>query len=241
MRPDLGQAATSAFLEECYQRTRFIDRYRDVGRLIILRGTQMKRTLLAAAVMLGLVASAPVLADQGDFFGRFRVISIEPEVSSTGTLSTLDTGVNNATVPEVDFTYMALDHVGIELILGTSRHTLTSSIGSLGSVGVLPPTLLAQYHFNPHGKIRPYVGAGMNYTLFYNSDLHAGDAPVGINNHSFGPALQAGVDIQVARNLFVNFDVKQIWMHTDATLAGQSIGTVRINPLVVGVGVGMKF
>jgi len=201
----------------------------------------MKRTLLAAAMLLSVVASAPVMADQGDIIARFRMISIEPDVSTTGTLSALNTGVNNATVPEVDFTYMALDHVGIELILGTSRHTLSSSIGSLGSVGVLPPTLLAQYHFNPHGKIRPYIGAGVNYTLFYNSDLHAGDAPVGIDHHSFGPAVQAGVDLQVARNLFVNFDVKQIWMHTDATLAGAPIGEVRINPLVVGVGVGMKF
>jgi len=117
----------------------------------------------------------------------------------------------------------------------------TSNIGKLGSVGVLPPTVLLQYHFNPHGKIRPYVGAGLNYTLFYNSDLSAGSQPVSVGNHSFGGAVQAGVDVQVARNLFVNFDVKQLWMRTSATMGGQSLGTLRINPLVVGVGLGMKF
>jgi len=205
----------------------------------------MKKAIWAA-LLLGLAASTSALADQdgisqGDIFGRARIISIQPQVSSNETLSALNTGVNNSVTPELDFTYMALDHVGIELILATSRHTVTSDVGKLGSVGVLPPTLLVQYHFNPHGKIRPYLGAGLNYTLFYNDDLHAGGQPVSIGNHSFGGALQAGVDVQVARNLFVNFDVKQLWMRTSATLAGQPLGTLRINPVVVGVGVGMKF
>jgi len=205
----------------------------------------MKKTAWAA-LLLSLAVSTSALADQdgisqGDIFGRVRVLSIEPQVSSSGTLSTLNTGVNNSMTPELDFTYMAMDHIGIELILATSRHTITSDAGKLGSVGVLPPTLLLQYHFNPHGKIRPYVGAGLNYTLFYNDDLHAGGQPVAIGNHSFGGAAQAGVDVQVARNLFVNFDIKQLWMRTSATMGGQSLGTLRINPLVVGVGLGMKF
>lgn len=199
------------------------------------------KKILGAVCLLAACASTSALADQGDIFGRARLISIEPQVSSTDTLSALNSGVNNSLVPELDFTYMALDHVGIELILATSRHTVTSNLGELGSVGVLPPTLLVQYHFNPHGKIRPYVGAGLNYTLFYNEDLHAAGQPVEIGNHSFGGALQAGVDLQVARNLFVNLDLKQLWMRTSATLAGQPLGTLRINPLVVGVGLGMKF
>jgi len=216
---------------------------------MIFGAIKMKKTMWAA-LLLGLAASSSALADQnsisqgisqGDVLGRVRVISIEPQASSNGTLSAINTGVNNSMVPELDFTYMALDHVGIELILATSRHTVTSNIGKLGSVGVLPPTVLLQYHFNPHGKIRPYVGAGLNYTLFYNSDLSAGSQPVSVGNHSFGGAVQAGVDVQVARNLFVNFDVKQLWMRTSATMGGQSLGTLRINPLVVGVGLGMKF
>ena len=77
--------------------------------------------------------------------------------------------------------------------------TLALIAGALGGVNVLPPTLLLQYYFNAAGKVRPYVGAGVNYTLFYNNGLHAGDTPVSIKNSSFGPALQAGVDVQVAR------------------------------------------
>ncbi|WP_256927514.1 OmpW/AlkL family protein [Caballeronia sordidicola] len=180
-------------------------------------------------------------ADQGDILARVRAISIQPDVSAGGTLGTLGTGVKNAVVPELDFVYMVRPNIGLDLILATSRHQVTSNAGTLGGVNVLPPTLLLQYYFNAAGKIRPYVGAGLNYTLFYNNGLHAGDTPVSIKNSSFGPAIQAGVDVQVAHNLFVNADIKKIWMRTDAYAGGASLGSLKIDPLIVGIGVGMRF
>jgi len=177
----------------------------------------------------------------GDVLVRLRAISIMPNVGTSQSLSALNVDVNNAIVPELDLTYMIRDYLGVELILGTSRHQLTSSLGNLGGVNVLPPTLLLQYHFNHAGRIRPYVGAGLNYTLFYNNGLNAGGQPISVTNHSFGPALQAGVDVQVTKSLFVNADIKKIWMHTDATLGGQSLGRLNIDPVVVGLGVGMRF
>ncbi|MBC8830278.1 OmpW family protein, partial [Escherichia coli] len=98
--------------------------------------------------------------NQGDVLVRLRAISIQPNERASDTLGAINTGVNNAIVPELDFTYMIRDYLGVELILGTSRHQMTSSLGNLGGVGVLPPTLLLQYHFNHAGKVRPYVGAG---------------------------------------------------------------------------------
>lgn len=177
----------------------------------------------------------------GDVLVRLRAISIMPSVSTNRSLSTLNVGVGNAIVPELDLTYMIRDSLGVELILGTSRHQLTSSLGNLGGVNVLPPTLLLQYHFNHAGRIRPYVGAGLNYTYFYNNGLNAGGQPISITNHSFGPALQAGVDVQVTRSLFVNADIKKIWMRTDASLGGKSLGNLNIDPVIVGLGVGMRF
>jgi outer membrane protein len=176
-----------------------------------------------------------------DWLVRLRAISIEPQVSAGGALGTLGVDVNNAIVPELDFTYMIRDDIGVELILGTSRHQVTSNIGALGGVNVLPPTLLLQYHFNHAGRVRPYVGAGVNYTYFYNDKLKAGDTPVSIKRSSFGPALQAGVDVQVAKNLFVNVDVKKIWMRTSASAGGTDLGSLKIDPWVIGLGVGMKF
>ncbi|ASV99130.1 OmpW/AlkL family protein [Paraburkholderia aromaticivorans] len=177
----------------------------------------------------------------GDVLVRLRAISIMPNVSTTQSLSALNVDVNNAIVPELDLTYMIRDYLGVELILATSRHQLTSSLGNLGGVNVLPPTLLLQYHFNHAGRIRPYLGAGVNYTLFYNNGLNAGGQSIGVTNHSWGPALQAGVDVQVTKSLFVNADIKKIWMHTDATLGGQALGRLSIDPVVVGLGVGMRF
>ncbi|WP_322051311.1 OmpW/AlkL family protein [Paraburkholderia bannensis] len=208
------------------------------------------KTIAAAAVLAlgaGFAASAAQAATPdtgiyaGDWLVRLRAISIMPQSSTSGALTTLKTDVNNAIVPELDFTYMATNNIGVELILGTSRHQVTSSLGALGGVGVLPPTLLLQYHFNNAGVFRPYVGAGINYTLFYNNGLHAGGQPVSIDNHSFGPALQFGVDYQVAKNVFVNADIKKIWMRTGASINGSSLGTLYIDPIIVGIGVGMKF
>ena len=177
----------------------------------------------------------------GDWLVRLRAISIEPTARTTDTLSALNVGVNNSIVPELDFTYMIRDYLGVELILATSRHQVTSTLGNLGGVGVLPPTLLLQYHFNHQGRIRPYVGAGLNYTLFYNNGLHAGGQSISVDNHSFGPAVQAGVDVQITKRLYVNADIKKIWMKTSALLGGTSLGTLHIDPLVVGLGIGMKF
>jgi len=128
---------------------------------MIFGAIKMKKTMWAA-LLLGLAASSSALADQnsisqgisqGDVLGRVRVISIEPQASSNGTLSAINTGVNNSMVPELDFTYMALDHVGIELILATSRHTVTSNIGKLGS-----KVKAAEYRVATEGE--PVAGSG---------------------------------------------------------------------------------
>ena len=202
-----------------------------------------KHLSVAVPLVFSILSTTTVTAnaDQGDILARVRAISIQPDVSAGGALGILGTGVKNAVVPELDFVYMVRPSIGLELILATSRHQVTSNAGALGGVNVLPPTLLLQYYFNAAGKVRPYVGAGLNYTLFYNNGLHAGDTPVSIKNSSFGPALQIGMDVQVARNLFVNADIKKIWMRTDAYAGGASLGSLKIDPLIVGIGVGMRF
>lgn len=179
----------------------------------------------------------------GNVLVRLRAIAIVPQssTSSNSVLNSVNAGVNNAIVPELDFTYMVTDNIGAELILGTSRNQISSNLGQLGGVGVLPPTLLLQYHFNHAGKIRPYVGAGLNYTLFYNNGLHVGPTPVSIDNSSFGPALQVGVDVDITKNVFFNADLKKIWMRTSARMGSTDLGELHIDPLVVGVGVGYRF
>ena len=190
----------------------------------------MKRTLITAA----LIAALPATALADNWMMRVRAINIAPDVSSS--VAGLD--VSNEWVPEVDFTYFVTPNIGVELILGTSRHEVTVPGSSLGKLNLLPPTVTVQYHFNPTSTIKPYVGAGVNYTRFYNVDLATGYS---VDKNSFGGALQAGVDIAVTKNGYLNLDVKKIWINTDVKLDGAKLTNLEINPVVWGIGYGFRF
>jgi len=216
------------------------------------------KTILLGAAAVGAVISAPVQAAQGDVLVRVRGIMVVPNERSGSVLPGFPgekVKVDNSVMPEVDLTYMASDHIGFELIAATTKHSAsgrsgtTGAIGRLASTWVLPPTLTAQYHFLPDGKVRPYVGAGVNYTLFYNekaSDaLKGAVGPTRVHmSDSFGWAAQAGVDVDLTDRIFLNLDVKYIDMDTTARLSTTAAGvqTVRVHldPLVFGVGIGMK-
>jgi outer membrane protein len=195
---------------------------------------------------------------KGDVLLRVRAIVVAPNERSGGILPTFPTEkvkVDNSIMPEVDLTYMASDHIGFELIAATTKHTASGTTGTTGGIGalastwVLPPTLTAQYHFNPHGKVRPYVGAGVNYTIFYgekaSAALKTAVGPTIVHmSASAGWAAQAGVDVDLTPRVFLNLDVKYIDIDTTARLQTTAIGTqtVRVNldPLVFGIGLGIR-
>ena len=192
----------------------------------------MKRTLIAAA----LIAALPATALADNFMMRIRAIDIKPDVSTSPTVTGLD--VSSEWVPEVDFTYFVTPNIGVELILATARHEVTLNGVSLGKLNHLPPTVTVQYHFNPTPSIKPYVGAGVNYTRFYNVDLPG----LKVDSNSFGGALQAGVDIAITKNGYLNLDVKKIWIDTTVkTTAGAKVTDLDIDPVVWGIGYGFRF
>ncbi|MVZ98229.1 OmpW family protein [Sphingorhabdus sp. IMCC26285] len=216
----------------------------------------LKCSLLLAATAIG---SSAAQAEAGDTFVRVRAIMVAPTESSGGILPTFPTEevkVNNSVMPEVDITHMVTDNVGFELIAATTKHNASGTTGTTGGIGklastwVLPPTLTVQYHFSPEAKVRPYVGAGVNYTIFYSEKASSGlEAAVGQTDvnmkDSFGWAAQAGIDIDLNKKMFLNFDVKYIDIDTTARLATTAIGTQRVkislDPIVVGVGLGFRF
>lgn len=200
----------------------------------------MQRKLLALA--LSLLAASPAWAAPGDWLVRGRVIMVDPKVSTSGALSSLDIGVDRQFVPELDFTYMATEHLGAELILGTARHKVTSFGDSLGHVSHLPPTLTLQYHFAPQATIRPYAGVGLNYTRFYSDDLQAGASKLDVDKNSVGGSLQVGTDIALNKDWFLNLDMKKLYIKTGVkTQGGTDLGTLHVDPLVFGVGIGTHF
>lgn len=218
----------------------------------------MKKMMLIATAGLAVLAT-PAQAKQGDVLVRLRGIMVAPTEKSGSILPGFPgegVKVDNSVMPEVDVTWMASDHIGFELIAATTKHTAsgksgtTGGIGKLASTWVLPPTLTAQYHFLPEGKVRPYIGAGVNYTLFYSEDASRGlEAAVGKTgvhmSDSFGWAAQAGVDIDITPKVFLNFDVKYIDIDTKARLSTAAAGVQRVkvslDPIVFGVGIGTRF
>ncbi|CAM1356277.1 OmpW/AlkL family protein [Tenacibaculum ascidiaceicola] len=177
---------------------------------------------------------------------RFRWVSVLPNESATiGTIGG-DVEIGKSFIPELDFAYYFTENIAAELILGTANHdvkAVNTALGNvnLGDVWLLPPTLTLQYHFNI-SDFKPYVGAGVNYTIFYNADP---GAVVDVDyENGFGYALQLGFDYDLDDTWFLNIDAKYIGLSTDVSV-NAGIATVPaevdINPLLIGFGVGMRF
>nr|WP_281397096.1 OmpW family outer membrane protein [Sphingobium boeckii] len=214
--------------------------------------------MIALPLLAACMIAQPAMAEKGDVLLRLRGIAVAPNEKSGSVLPAFPgekVSVDNSVMPEVDVTYMASDHIGFELIAATTRHSAsgrtgtTGGIGKLASTWVLPPTLTAQYHPIVTGPIRPYVGAGINYTLFYAEDASKGlEAAVGQTkvsmSDSFGYALQAGVDIDLTKTIFLNLDIKYLDIDTTATLRTTAAGSQKVkidlDPFVFGIGVGIK-
>jgi outer membrane protein len=184
-----------------------------------------------------LVSTITVQAAQGDWLARARVVNISPDASS----SALNIDINSKITPELDFSYFITRNFALELILATRKHEVTAGGAPVGSVKHLPPTLTLQYHFLPDQQFRPYLGAGINYTRFY--DVNLGGGTLTLDRSSWGAAIQAGVDIAIDKRFFINLDIKKVWMDTDVKVVatGATAAHLRIDPLIYGIGIGMKF
>lgn len=224
----------------------------------------MRKILFASTLLstmaLGFAAEAQSLLDMnaplvgkeaGTFMIRVRAIGVIPEDNSSS-ISAIGghVSVTAQAAPEVDFSYFLTDDVAFELIAASTRHEVSASGTALGgkvdvgSVWVLPPALTVQYHFMPHSAFSPYVGVGLDVMFFY--DAHA--AGPAVTHVSFGdnvgPVLQAGIDYNFSGHWFANFDVKQIFLNTDAHV--DALGTTvkartSLDPLVIGMGIGYRF
>src|SRR5262249_35431926 len=143
--------------------------------------------------------------------------------------------------------YFFTDNIAAEFIAAVTRHNISASgtaFGnvSVGKVSLLPPTLTAQYHFMPKSRISPYLGAGINYTWFFDSSPAGGTVTSARYDDNFGAVIQAGLDYNVADRWYLNLDVKQVFLSTTATLNGGAIkAKTDLNPTIVGLGVGYRF
>ncbi len=195
-----------------------------------------QRAALALAVAGGLALPMLAQAQATPWMVRVHALNLDSaNKDSTG----LDLTVNNKVFPEVDISYFFSPNIAAELVLTyPQKHTVKAGGTEIGTLKHLPPTLSLQYHFTDLGAFKPYVGAGLNYTHFSSVDLPAG---VDIKRNSYGLAVGAGFDYEIQKNVYFNVDVKKVQIKTTVSASGADIGDFKVDPLLVGVGIGFRF
>ena len=206
----------------------------------------MKKTLLAAAALCALTSGAAMAQNypqDGKWMVRARAVHLDSAYG--GAAGDKGVSVNDKWIPELDISYFFTPNLAAELILTyPQKHDVRLNGAKIGTLKHLPPTLLAQYHFTNLGAFKPYVGAGINYTRFSSVKFDpAVDAALNpsVKKNSFGPALQIGFDYALDKNWSINFDVKKVYIKTDVRSFGTKVGTFKVDPVLVGVGLGYRF
>jgi outer membrane protein len=197
----------------------------------------------AALLLTTAVSAAPYEA--GTILLRLRALEVVPDVSASQNVGT-GIDITDVAIPEIDATYFLDPHWAVEVIAGTTHHGVhlkgVNGIDQIGSAWLLPPTVTVQYHFDL-GSVKPYVGAGINYSLFYDKRGIPALGKLKLTDQ-WGAALQAGVDVPLCEDgkYFLNLDVKKIFVSTHASFtASAAAAKVDVNPWLIGAGVGIRF
>ena len=198
---------------------------------------------LAAAA--ALFTATPALAQQaGDWTFSLGAHVVAPK-SDNGSLAggALEADVGDNWRPTITGEYFFRDNWGIEVLASLPfHHDIELNGVKAGSTKHLPPTVSLQYHFTGSEKVKPFIGAGVNYTLFFSQGSTGPLAGADLDlDNSFGLALHGGLDFAVGTNKFVRLDARWIDIDTDVKVNGASVGTVNIDPMVYGAAFVWKF
>jgi outer membrane protein len=213
------------------------------------------KLFLALTIAAGLSAAPAFAAEpikpktKGDIVLNVRLTDVAPNagdpiLTAAGAATGLKADVKDDIKPTIGLSYFLTDKLAVEVIAGTTQH-MVKAVGAGTDVAVhktwvLPPVVSLQYHPLPGARFSPYVGAGLNYMLFYSGKDQNGFT-VDLDN-GFGYALQAGADIPINAAYSLNLDVKKVWFDTDASINGGALKSkVKLDPLVVSVGFGRRF
>lgn len=209
------------------------------------------KTFLAAT--LAVASLAPITAQaqsssENPWMVRVRAVDLLYQNGQSGAVQDLNVKAKNQWIPEFDVSYFFTKNIAAELVLTWPQQVnITAGQGNanIGKITALPPSLLAQYHFTDLGAFKPYVGAGINYTIFGNrQNFPALGNQVQVDQSSVGFVGQVGMDYMFDKNWGLNLDLKYATISTNVTgtggLAGAS-GKLTLNPWMPAVGITYKF
>ena len=200
---------------------------------------------MAAVASLAPIASQAQSSGENPWMVRVRATDL---IWQNGQSGAVVQGANvkaaNKVIPEFDVSYFFTKNIAAELVLTypqTININYTANQTNLGSIKALPPSLLLQYHFTDLGALKPYVGAGVNYTIFSNRN-NLSNGAYSVDSSSVGAVGQVGADYMLDKNWGLNIDVKYATMSTNVTTAaGVNGGKLTLNPWMPSVGVAYKF
>jgi outer membrane protein len=207
--------------------------------------------LLVAGGLLALVASPALAYEAGTWVLRAGVGVVAPDsdnlVLDPDTIIDVDDGTSLTLMG----TYMFSENWGFDILASWPfNHDIKLGGTKIAETDHLPPTFSMQYHFLPDSTIQPYVGAGVNYTTFFSTDIEpvltdlTGVTDVDLDD-SFGLALQLGADWTFGNRWLLNLDLRWIDIESDLTasdgVTSAELGTVKIDPFVYSINVGYTF
>lgn len=199
---------------------------------------KFRTSALALALVLGGAATPALAQSAGTWTVGVGAHQVNPK-SDNGELAggTLPVEVESNVRPTITGEYFIADNLGIEVLASLPfKHDIAiDGLGTVGETKHLPPTVSLQYHFG-QGKVKPFVGAGVNYTKFFSEEtsgaLEGADLEL---DASWGLAAHAGVDFKIGDKGAIRVDARWIDIDTDVSVEGEKLGTVNIDPLVYGV------
>ncbi|MDZ7844342.1 MAG: OmpW family outer membrane protein [Anaerolineales bacterium] len=224
-----------------------------------------RQARISLAIIAGFtMISAPTLsaaANADDWIVRGSITNVSPNEDTgsvsgqlSGALAGADVEVDPQTTLGITAAYFVTDRIALELLASTPfEHDLSIDGGALGgtelgSIKHLPPTLSVQYHFDTGSAWRPYVGVGINHTIFTDEDVDGEAAAAGVTDleldDSTGAAAQVGVDYELGNGWLINAGVRYIDIDTTAevrTATGKTDVDVDIDPWVTNIGIGYRF
>lgn len=204
--------------------------------------TIMKRQILAATMLVALAAPA-FAQSQGEWTVGLGVANVNPK-SDNGTLDGgLKSSIGSSTRPTITFEYFIRDNLGIEVLAALPfKHTIKLNGAEAGTVKHLPPVVSLQYHFDATPQFKPFVGVGVNYTGFWGEKTKGPLATTDLKvKGSWGLAAHVGADFWINEKAAIRADLRWIDIDSKVRVNGAAVGTVDIDPVVVGMSYIMKF
>ena len=202
---------------------------------------------MAAVASLAPIASQAQSSGDNPWMLRVRAVDLLFQNGQTNTVSALNVKAENEFIPEFDISYFFTKNIAAELVLTYPQQvniTAGSGNNNIGKISALPPSLLVQYHFTDLGAFKPYVGVGLNYTIFGNrQNFPALGNSVQVDQNSVGVVGQIGGDYMFDKNWGANIDLKYATMSTNVSTypGGVNSGKLTLNPWMPAVGVTYKF